>query len=170
MKYLAANGEHPIGYYVDHLARMPNGNLEKSESFESFKFSSFQVQPIRSGKGSSPIENSKLSHLLHLLTHKKLSTAFEYPQVLSCFLHKCMMPWLSFLVLIAVAPFCLNYSRSTPIFFIYTLALFSFIAFAALIDAMLILGENHIISPYAAVLLPFVLCFFGFGWKFLRTQ
>ncbi len=170
MKHLSTNPEQPIGYYVDHIVRSTEGNFEKIASFEKYTFPSFRLQPDPAGKGYIPIENRKPSELFRLLLHKKATTAFEHPQILTHFLHKCTLPFLSFLVVIAAAPFCFRHSRSLPVFFTYALALFAFVAFAALINSTLILGESQAISAYNAILLPFALCFLGFGLKFVKTQ
>jgi lipopolysaccharide export system permease protein len=170
MKYLSMNPEQPIGYYVDHIVCTPEGSFEKAASFEKYAFPSFRLQPDPAGKGYVPIENRKPSELLRLLSHKKTTTAFEHPQVLTQFLHKCAMPFLSFLVVIAAAPFCFRYSRSLPVFFTYAIALFAFIAFAAFINSAVVLGETQVVSAYNAILLPFALCFLGFGWRFAKLK
>jgi lipopolysaccharide export system permease protein len=173
MKYLSFHPENPQntdprGYFVDHIVRACDGTFEKVESFESHSFPSFHRKKEAQDKGGISIENRKPSELFYLLTHKKATTAFEYPQILAFFLHKCLTPLLSFLVVIAVAPFCFQYSRSLPQFFIYTLSLFLFIAYTAFIDAALILGETQVLSPYIVLLLPFTLTFLGFGFRFIR--
>lgn len=168
MKHLAMRSEQPIGYFVDHIVCSAGGVFEKVGSYESYTFPSFQVQPDLTGKGYVPIENRKPSELLELLLHKKATTAFERPQILTHLLHKCAMPFLSFLVVIASAPFCFRYSRSLPVFFTYAIALFAFVAFSALLNSALILGETQVLSGYAAILIPFSLPLLGFGWKFLK--
>jgi lipopolysaccharide export system permease protein len=170
MKYLSTNPEQPIGYYVDHIVCSPGGIFEKVASFEKYTFPSFRLQPDPTGKGYIPIENRKPSELFRLLLHKKTTTTLERPQVLTHFLHKCTLPFLSFLVVIAAAPYCFRHSRSLPVFFTYALALFAFVAFSALIHSALVLGESQVLSAYIAILLPFALCFLGFGLKFVKTQ
>lgn len=168
MKYLTTDPEKPIGYYVDHIVCSEEGIFEKTDSFGTYAFPSFRLQPDLSGKGYIPIENRKPSELLRLISHKRGTTAFEHPQILTHLLHKCMMPFLSFLVVIAAAPVCFRYSRSLPVFFTYAIALFVFVAFAAFLNSTLILGETQVLSPYNAIVLPFVLCFLGFSWKFVK--
>jgi lipopolysaccharide export system permease protein len=169
MQSLSSDPENPIGHYVDHLKRNTEGNFEKSESFEHFRFNKFKWQPDPTGKGSIPLENRKLSELFRLMVQKTKTTAYEYPQVLTHFLFKTAMPFLSLLVVIAGAPLCIRHSRNLPIFFTYAIALFGFIAFFTLMDAAVILGENVIVSPYLAVLLPFFLCWSVFGLKFHKS-
>lgn len=169
MSALSTDSEYPIGSFVDHLQRNPSGNMEKVESFDQYRFSKFRLEPDPTGKGYTPLENRKLSGLLRMLFQKNTTTAYEYPQVLTHFLFKITMPFLSLLVIAAGAPFCLKHSRNLPIFFTYAIALFSFVGFFTLMDAAMILGENHIISPYAAILLPFCLLCAIFSIHYHKT-
>ncbi len=169
IKTLTTDPQNPIGAFVDHIERNKQGNLIKTESFETYTFLPFKWQPDLAGKGYVPIENRKISELLHLLNSQKRTTAVERPQILSYLLYKCTMPLLPLLSLIAIFPYCVRYSRTTPIFLIYTLAIFSFVAFAAIMDAAVILGENNVLPPFAAVFGPFLICSMGFGWKFAKT-
>lgn len=71
-----------------------------------------------------------------------------------------LTPLTCLLVIIAPAPFCLRFSRHTPIFFLYAFSLFGIIAFFTCVNAALILGIG---------LVPlFVLLFGFFGWRYAR--
>jgi len=157
MQTLSADKENPVGDYVDHLIRNKEGNFEKVESFEHYRFGKFKWQPDPTGKGFIPLENRKLSELFRLLVQKDKTTAYEYPQALTYFLFKLAIPFLSLIVVAAAAPFCVRHGRHLPLFFTYAIALFAFIGFFALMDGAVILGENQILSPYLVVLLPFLL-------------
>jgi lipopolysaccharide export system permease protein len=169
MQSLSIDPENPIGFYVDHLSRNSDGNFEKVESFDEYRFAKFRWQPDPTGKGYTPLENRRLSELLRLLFQKTKTTAYEYPQVLTHFLFKITLPFLSLLVVAAGTPFCLRHSRNLSIFFTYAIALFGFIFFFALMDAAVILGENLVISPYFAILTPYMLCWLAFGFKYRRS-
>lgn len=169
MKALSTDVENPVGFYVDHLKRGSEGNFEKVESFDQYRFDKFRWQPDPTGKGYIPLENRSLSSLLHMLVQKTKTTAYEYPQVLTHFLFKTAIPFLSLLVVVAGAPFCLKHSRNLPLFFTYAIALFGFIAFFAMMDAAVILGENLVVSPYLAILGPIFLCWAAFGIKYRKS-
>ena len=168
MQTLSSDPHNPIGTYVDHIQRDKRGNLGKTESFDTYTFSPFKWQPDLAGKGYVPIENRKISELLHLLSAKKQATAVERPQILSYLLFKLVMPLLSLLSVMAIFPYCIRYSRAVPTFLTYALAIFGYIAFCTFMDAGVILGENNIIPPFAAVLGPFLACSLGCGWKFAK--
>jgi lipopolysaccharide export system permease protein len=170
MQSLSADPENPVGFFVDHIQRNREGNFEKVESFDQYRFAKFRWQPDPTGKGYTPLENRALSELLRMLIQKTKTTAYEYPQVLTHFLFKVAMPFVSLLVVVAGAPFCLRHARNLPIFFTYAIALFCFIAFFALMDAVVILGENLVISPYLAILAPITVCWVAFGFKYRQFK
>ena len=170
MQSLSIDPENPVGFYVDHLKRNAQGHFEKVESFDQYRFAKFRWQSDPTGKGYTPLENRRLSELLHMLIQKTKTTAYEYPQDLTHFLFKMTMPFLSLLVVAAAAPLCLRHSRNLPIFLTYAVALFCFVAFCALMDAAVIIGENLVVSPYLAILAPMFLfwAIFGLKYRFLR--
>lgn len=169
MKTLSSDPANPIGHFVDHLKRNSEGNFEKVESFDEYRFAKFRWESDPTGKGYTPLENRSMSELFRMLLQKTKTTAYEYPQMLTHFLFKMAMPFLSLLVVAAAAPFCLRYSRNLPIFFTYAIALFSFISFFTLMDAAVILGENLVLSPYLAILGPIALLWLGFGRQYRKT-
>lgn len=168
MHSMTNDPENPVGYFVDHMKRDQQGNFEKVKSFETYRFDQFRWQVNVNHKGYSPIENRSLRELMRLLLRKDKTPAYEYSQALTYFLFKLTMPFLSLLAVTAVLPFCIRHSRNLPIFLSYAIALFSFVAFFALMDAAVILGENLIYSPYLAILLPFGVCAAFFGFNFVR--
>jgi lipopolysaccharide export system permease protein len=169
MQTLSTDPDRADATYVDHLKRNSDGNFEKVASFDTYHFSKFRWQADPTGKGYTPMENRKMSELLRLLFQTNKTTAYEYPQALTHFLFKFVSPLLSILVIIAGAPFCLSHSRNKPIFLTYAIALFGFIAFFAFMDAAVIMGENLVLSPYLAILLPFILCAAAFGLNYRKS-
>jgi lipopolysaccharide export system permease protein len=170
MSTLSTDATNPVGSYVDRLKRNSEGNFEKMQSFDQYHFNQFRWQADPSGKGYTPLENRKISQLLRILLQKAKATSYEYPQALTQFLFKISMPFLAMLVIAAASPFCLRHSRNLPFFFIYAIALFGFIAFFAMMDAAVILGENLVVSPYVAILLPLALSWIFFGYNYHKTM
>jgi lipopolysaccharide export system permease protein len=170
MKLLKADPKNPEAKFVDHLVRNGQGIIEKGESFETYLFHQMQWKPEATNLGTLPVENRKISSLYRLLFEKKETTTFEKSELLTQFLYKSSLPFLPFLVVIGVAPFCIRYTRQAPLFFIYSFSLFGFIAFYMLMDAATILGENQVLSPWIAVLAPSILCASFFTFKFVRMR
>ena len=91
-----------------------------------------------------------------------------YGEIASLLYYKILMPWLSVLLLIAILPPALSFSRTQPTFLIYSLSLFGFISIFTLMDGALILGEAEVIPPiYAIFALPSFFCFI-FAPRFIR--
>lgn len=169
MKYLNANPESPIGSFADHIKRGADGFFEKVESYPSHVFTDLQWSQNIPRKGYIPNENRALSDLWKKYLYDKNLSQFESQAILSHFLFKCAMPFLSLISIIAIVPFSIRYSRNQSQFFIYALTLFGYIAFVAFMDAMMILGESGAASPYMAILFPFIVLSCVFGWRFTKT-
>lgn len=170
MKYLNADPENPHGEYVDHLVRGQNGGFEKVESDLDHVFIDLSWSTDLPKKGFIPFENQSISELWSLLRDNTHVASYEKQGALTQFLFKVTMPLLCLLTLIAVTPACLKPSRLLPQFFIYSISIFSFVAFIAFMDAAVIIGESNTFPPYLAILVPFALSFGIFGWRFSKAQ
>lgn len=164
IKYLDL--ERAIGTYVDHLQRNKEGNFEKTESLEIHTFPPFAWQPNLAGKGYIPTENKSISELYRLYFRERTS-AIEKPQILTYLIFKCIMPLLPLFLIIIIFPYCVRYRRTATSFPIYALALFGFIAFGALMDACVILGESQTAPPFFILFTPFI---FLFVWSLLSFK
>jgi lipopolysaccharide export system permease protein len=168
IKHLKADPNQPLAEHVDHLVRTKDGFFEKAESFDSQLLTQLKWQRDMTRNQFVPFENRSLSALYRLYFRKDSTSSYDGAQILTHFNFKLAMPLLSLLVVVACAPFCVRYSRKTSVFFIYALALFGFLAFFTLMDAAVILGENHVTSPLIAIFAPFALCSGAFIWKFAK--
>ncbi len=168
IKFLNADPAKPIGSYVDHLTRNKQGFLEKTDSYEHCLLPDLKWDAKILENGLVPFENLSLKALWKQLMQKTAATQYEIPQILTQFLFKLQAPLLSFLVVLAVIPWCIVFSRSLNAFIIYAASLFGLLAFYMLLDAMVILGEHNVIAPIIAISLPFVICGLIFSRNFLR--
>lgn len=169
IKYLSLDPQNRVGSYVDHLQRNAEGIVEKTESFETRVFKELSWNKNSAQRDLVPLENLSISSLVKMLHKKESLSPSEKSEISTQLYFKSCMPLLSLLVVFAVAPFCVRYSRMQPIFLIYAIALFGFIAFFTLMDAAVILGQNMAVTPAWAIFTPFALCMVGFAWKFTRT-
>ena len=170
MRYLKADPELPQGQWVDHLVRDEEGGFEKTQSFSNLSFRDLKWDQNMPRKGYIPYENHSLRQLWQLLGKDSLLSSYQKQEILTQLLFKSCMPLLSLLVIIAIAPFCISYSRFQHHAIIYGLGIFGFVAFIALTDATVVLGESATVSPYIAILSPFILLFGIFGWRFNRIR
>lgn len=169
IKALVADPKNPVAYYADHIKRLEDGTLSKVESYDLCKLTGLRWEFFASKKGMIPLENRRVSQLLKVLFHRHEITTRQASEVLTLFTHKLIMPILSILVVLAAVPYCIRYTRTLPIFFIYAASLFSYISFFTLIDACVILGTHNTINPLIILLCPFALCFGLSLFKFVKT-
>jgi len=168
MKFLSADPAQPVAQYVDHLIRNSEGFLEKSESHDLYRLNDLKWRPSMTGKSFIPFENRSLKELFHLAFHSTTTTSYEYPKIITQLCFKCAIPLLAFVVICAVAPACLAFSRQLNLFLIYALGLFGLLACYMIMDSMVTLGENSIISPLIAVFAPLTILGTLCTWKYLR--
>lgn len=168
IKYLKTGAKNPQGKYVDHFVRHPGGFFEKESSHVDYEFTQLRWTRETSNNPFIPYENRKASELWRM-AHRSTTTAYEKAEILTNFYFKSAMPLLPLLVIIAASPFCIRYSRSQPVFFIYAFGIFSYVAFYLFMNASVILGETNVFSPIIAIFAPFILCGAFFSWKFIKT-
>ncbi|HSX03480.1 MAG TPA: LptF/LptG family permease [Rhabdochlamydiaceae bacterium] len=168
MKYLSADPQNPLGQYVDHLERNNDGFFEKKESSKEYFLKDLKWQRDLPRKGFVPFENRSLLELSKQLFGSQHLSRYETAEIQTQLFFKIAMPFLCLLVVIAVCPSCIKYSRNNSPFFLYSIALFSFISFYAFMDAAVILGENRTFSPLWTIFSPFFAAFSFFGYRFVR--
>ncbi len=166
MKYLSKDLEHPFAQYVDHIIRDGQGRLEKVESFDTCHLISMHIKKATGNQGTISPENKRLSQLFYLLKHP--SSDYLPSEILTHLLMKLSMPLLCLVSVLAPIPFCIRHSRNTPVFLIYTVSLFGLITFFTCMNGVVILGENHTMSPFLAILTPFIAISAWIGWKFKK--
>lgn len=164
MKYLFPHVEHPVGRYIDHLIRNTSGQFILFESFEEHSFSEMLFDPELLRAALVPPDHQPLSQLwLHLPNIKGPLTDKE-AQILTAFFYKCAIPLICFLCILGPFPFCIQFTRNLRVFFIYSISIFTLIAFFTIMDAATILGENQVASPLLATWLPITSFSLLFCW------
>ncbi|MBS0615953.1 MAG: LptF/LptG family permease [Verrucomicrobia bacterium] len=167
MKYLNANPGDPKAQYVDHLIVGREGFLEKTESFDTYAFPDLKWHPRMKNRVFIPFENYSLKQLYTLLKSEK-TTPFEIPKIQSHLYFKIAIPLLSFLVILAVAPYCIVFSRHQNPFYIYALGLFGLFAVYTILDTSVILGEHAVLSPLIALFGPLLFLGTLFTYQYVR--
>lgn len=168
MKFLSSNPTQPTAQYVDHLIRNEEGFLEKAESYDIYHFKELTWSPSMTGKSFIPFENRSIKELYTLAFHTQTTTSYEFPKIVTQLCFKCTIPFIAFIVILATAPACLKFSRQFNFFLIYAISLFGLLSCYMIMDALVTLGENNVISPLIATFTPLVLLGTFFTWKFSR--
>jgi lipopolysaccharide export system permease protein len=170
IKYLNADPENPTAQFVDHIVRNSAGFFEKKESYPTLFLADLKWHPKMARQGLIPFEQRSLSDLYHMHYQSK-QNPYEAPKIATALSFKAAVPLMSPLLVIALAPFCLVYTRQRHHFLIYSLGLFGLFAFYMLLDSLTTLSDNGVITPAMAVFVPLALFASFFSWRFaLKTS
>lgn len=163
MKYLFPYSKVPIGRYVDHLIRDKSGDLASIESLESRFFKEMKFNPDVLHETLMNPNFMTVEELWRQLPKSSEAYSERESQMLASFYWKLFIPWLCLFAVVAPAPFCVRFSRTLPVFFIYVSGIFGLIAFYLVLDAALIMAERQVADPILVLGIPFgaVLAFFS---------
>lgn len=153
IKYLKLNPS--TGFFADHFQRTSSGLMEKIESFSEKVFPEIAFDPNICLESFIPFENRSLSTLLRQVFKKNS----ERKHVLCHLQYNLASPLVCFLILFAIAPLVIRFSRSKQGFLITAGSLFAFIAFKTILDGMMILGENQVMPSSIAIWAPLLVVF-----------
>ncbi|PIS02699.1 MAG: hypothetical protein COT85_01320 [Chlamydiae bacterium CG10_big_fil_rev_8_21_14_0_10_42_34] len=151
MKYLKIDPVH--GRFVNHLVRNKANQFEKVESFVAKDFPDLLWNDDIVAHRFVPFENRSLTTLLS----QSLAASAERASIFTHLYYKLVSPLMPFLVLFALAPISMRFSRNQPLFIIATASIFGLIALKVIFDGMLILGENQVLPAFAAIFGPLLL-------------
>lgn len=168
IKYLSPYTSLPTGEFVEHLQRNKAGDLLVTESLSKKEFKDMHFDKKTLLETVSESSELSITALKEKLPKRGHAHSEKEAQILTLYYYKLAFPWLCLLAVIAPAPFCTRFSRSTPIFFIYAGCIFALVAFYIVLDAAVILGERQVLSPEVAIWAPFVSVFTIFGYRFSR--
>ncbi len=138
------------GRFVNHLTRNKEKQIERSESFVTRDFSEIPWDDDAILHRFVPFANRPVSTLL-------LQACFDTTERSSVFSHlfyKILTPLMPLLVLFAIGPISIRFSRNHPLFLITACSLFGFVALKVILDGMLILAENQVLPSLIAIFGP----------------
>jgi lipopolysaccharide export LptBFGC system permease protein LptF len=147
--------------------RQNDRTLQKVASFEKLLI---EKMPKIQLESKSAIEHLPISTLFSEIKKNHYSSSEEKACIWTYFYRKLAMPLLPLFILLAIPPYLFVFTRTRRNLLLSSLALFIFIAFFMLIDALSILGENQVISPFLAIWPPFIFLFGYFGKRFLMMR
>lgn len=160
----------PKGHIVDHFTA-ENHVLKWDQSFASKTFSHLTFNEKKLAETLSIPKGKSLSELS--LKAPKLSDAFKNEKTarhLTALYQKLALPWLALIAVIAVAPFCIRFSRTLPIFFIFSGGIFGLVAIYMVMNAAIILGERQVLSPLLAIFAPMGVFMLVFVYRYVRMR
>lgn len=160
IKYLYPNTTTtgiPSGRFVEHLQRKASGELVRLDSAFEKDFANMLFNKETLFETITPPNEQSITALWEKLPQHKEELSEKESQTVTAFLYKLVMPWFCLLAILGPAPSCLRCTRQLPIFFIFACSIFSLVAFYLIVDASVVLGERNVITPFAAVGIPFAL-------------
>lgn len=158
----------PKGENVEHLQRNAQGLMLPTESFSKIAFGDMHFNKEKLIDSVTLPEAQSLSALSEQLPKHEEKLNEKEARLMTTFYYKWAMPWLCLLAVLAPAPFCVRFSRTLPIFFIYALSIFGLVSFYLIMDAAAVLGERQMVTPLLAIWVPFAAFFAFFGLRFIR--
>lgn len=151
------------GYHVDHFTR--DKLLEKVESAPEKLLEELPLTQDNRPRSFTPFEQRSLSTLFQESFHNAVDRA----SVKSYLYHKLLLPLLPFLLLLAVAPSAIQFSRYRHSFLLVSTTLFGFITVKTVFDSLLLLSENQMLSPEIGLGVPMLTLFAFFGYRFAKN-
>jgi lipopolysaccharide export system permease protein len=171
MKYLYPHPEHSEGANIDFLIRGNDDRFKKVNSMNSQVFQELGFEEEILGIVLNNPDNQSISTLWSRLpSWDDEIISDKDAQILTAFHFKLAIPFLCLLVVLGPAPYCVRFGRQIHIFMIFGGAIFCFVAFMTVMDAMAVLGENQVIYPTLAVWAPMVISLTYSGIQFMRIR
>ncbi len=168
IKYLFPKTSPPVGHYVDHIERTPQGELFQVSSYPSFSFEKMIFAPEILQSALFEPDILSLSELVQQTNTISGNMTEKESRVLTALYWKLFTPLLCFLAIIGPGPFCIRFSRQQPLFLIYVCSLFGFIAFYMLLDATTVVARRQVLTPFISFVIPFWGIFLFFIVRFYR--
>ena len=168
MKYLYHNRPIPQGVLVDHFKRTSSGELLQNASYLEYPFPEIELNKELLYSAIFDPDALSLTSLIEEIKNFSPTQNEKESKVMTTLLWKLAIPWLCLIVVIGAAPSCVRFSRQIPLFFIYAFSLFSLIAFYMFIDAALVVSKRQVISPFVAIICPFLFAFSFLQYRFAK--
>jgi lipopolysaccharide export LptBFGC system permease protein LptF len=153
-----------VGKLVDRLTRNNLGQMAVLESFDARALPELPLEPSAALVKFIPFENRPLATLIL----ESFSKCADIEMIRAHLHYKLSMPLLPILIALAMPPVLLRFSRQTPTFLIASCSLFILIALLTVLDGMLILAENRVLSPAIAIWSPWIISLSGALRHFLK--
>jgi lipopolysaccharide export system permease protein len=158
----------PEGSLVDHLSRNSNGQLVQVSFSDHMLFPQIEFSDENITETLRPASDLSLSQLwgqLDLNKSDKIKSD-KKAKIETALYHKLVMPWLCLLAVLAPLPYCVQFSRNPPQFFIYVLGMFGLVTLYLLMSALATISQNQVADPFWVLLFPMVLIGCGCSWKY----
>lgn len=154
----------PQGTYVDLLEKK-EGVLTKTHSYPTLSFSKLELLNHTILQSLISFENAPILGLFSLIK-KNTFTAHKKAQFLTQINYRLSIILLPFLVIFSLIPYCFTHKIS--FFWILLFSLFSLITFFLVLQSMIFLAKNQVLSPYIAIWGSFIFFMTLFSKNYLK--
>lgn len=169
-KYLYPNREIPHGEFVEHLQRNEKGAIVEKAAYAKLDLSEMHFNKKKLIETTTLPEQLSLSALWEKVFSLPGEHTEKQAQMLTIFYMRMAMPWFCLLAFIGPAPFCINFSRTLPIFLIYAISAFAFIAFYLVMESAEVMAKRQVFNPFTAITIPFLLFSLPLSWNYIRLK
>lgn len=168
--YLNPHLDPPQGTSVDFLHRQSNDQLLVQESFPSLSFPEMQFNPKGLLQTISLPDEEAFLDLIEPVHLKAQALSEKDAKRATLFYRKLVLPWLCLLAVIGPIPFCVQFTRTLPVFFIYAGSVFALVASYLVMNAAKVMGERQVADPFWATIIPFGLLVLLVTISFVRPN
>lgn len=170
-KYLDPHSDQLNGWWVDYLSRTESGALALQESWQNVRLPDmgFDLQADLQMLLTAP-DALSLTALFHRLPSAHHIVTDRNSELIAYFHSKLALPWVGLIMLLCISPYCMQFSRQTPLFVIYGVAIMGFLSLQTVLDVSLILAKSHLISASWAAWSPLGLIAVGSLLRWLKMS
>lgn len=171
IKYLYPHGgDTPRGEFVQHLQRNAQGAMVETSAQKEQTFTDMHFNKKKLIDSTILPEQLSLTTLWDKIGFSQNPPTEKQVQLLTTFYVRLAMPWLCLLVVIGPAPFCIRFSRTLPVFLIYAVAAFTFIALYLVMESAELMAKRQVFPPLAGIFLPLLLFSSPLIWNYCRLK
>lgn len=151
---------------VHHLVRDEHQLLVKQESLSSKRFAEMPWDEGLIRHRFIPYESRPLSTLLMQAYGRPADARIVFSHTF----YKLLTPLIPCLILIAMGPMALRYTRKLAVVLLFAVCIFGLLSLKTILDGMLILGENQVLPSYVAIFSPILVVLLGAVPQFVRMR
>ncbi len=167
-KILDLSKQVPEGHFGEHLVRAESGALILEETFAGISLVELPVKKTSLEKSLKPIEGYSLTELFQELPLRSETASNLQIAITTMFYRKLAMPWLSFLAILAPAPFCLRFNRNLAVFLLYIGSIAGLLVAFFILNASTVLSLSQMLPAPAALLTPMVIFLGISSWIYTK--
>lgn len=158
-----------LGKWVDKIERRKDtGLLEKTGSWPEYLFTEMELGQEALERYARSVNELPLYELVYessLYRHAATRRAYEVRAMLW---YKMLYPLIIIIAFIGCAPFCLRFSRSTPLLMIYLVAIAALFCINILMAATFTLAKSGVYPAFLIIGIPWAALVFFFGRNYAK--